>query len=164
MVQKALALTQTSLEEARRSVLDLRAAPLAGRNLAEAIEALIQEWSGQDSLQIHYRTTGGSQPLPTRIEVGLYRIVQEGLTNIARHAGAQQVNLELAVTPAQVRLVIEDDGRGFDPEQVPAGHFGLIGLNERVKLLGGQLKLESSTGAGVRVEVLVPLNGEATNE
>jgi signal transduction histidine kinase len=64
--------------------------------------------------------------------VGLYRIVQEGLNNIRQHAEASQVRLQLLVAPRQVRLIIEDNGRGFEPTEVPPGRFGVIGLNERV--------------------------------
>jgi two-component system NarL family sensor kinase len=163
-VQKSLSLTQASLEEARRSVLDLRAAPLAGRNLAEAIEALVREQADKVDFEVEFEATGANRPLPTRLEVGLYRIVQEGLTNIARHAVARQVKIQLAILPAQVSLTVEDDGRGFDPSRVPAGHFGLIGLNERVKLLGGQLHLESSPGQGVRVVVVIPLQEEEPSQ
>jgi two-component system NarL family sensor kinase len=154
-MQQALALTRASLEEARRSVMDLRAAPLEGRNLTEALSALVEEWSTKHNLPANFAVTGGSHPLPVRIEVGLYRIAQEALTNIAQHAQAEHVNLQLVMTPNQTRLVIEDDGQGFDPAQVPQGHFGLIGLNERNKLLGGTLRLESSPGAGTRLEVII---------
>jgi two-component system NarL family sensor kinase len=157
ITQKALNLARTNLEEVRRSVLDLRAAPLEGRNLAEALTDLAQEFMAREKIKVNFRVTGGSRPLPLRVEVGLYRIVQEGLTNIARHAGAKRVDLELNLTPEQVQLSVEDDGQGFDPTQVSQGHFGLIGLNERVKLLGGRLQLESSPGAGVRVAVTIPL-------
>ena len=162
-MQQTLALARTSLEEVRRSVLDLRAAPLAGRHLVEAIAALIAEQTDKSDLHIDFAAIGGSYPLPTRLEVGLYRIVQEGLTNVIYHADARQVNIDLAITTEQITLVLKDDGRGFDPGQVPTGHFGLIGLNERVKLLGGKLKIESSPGAGVRVEVVIPLNERDTS-
>ena len=109
-------------------------------------------------LPVRLTISGASRPLPIRVEVGLYRIVQESLTNIARHAEASRAEIDLSITPDLVRLTIEDDGRGFDPAQVPQGHFGLIGLNERVKLLGGKLQLETSPGAGVRIEVVIPLN------
>jgi len=158
MTQKSLSLARANLEEVRRSVLDLRAAPLEGRNLAEALEALIQNFTEREALTINFNVTGGNRPLPVRIEMGLYRIVQEGLTNIARHAGAKQVDLGLVMTPEQLQLIIEDDGQGFDPTQLFQGHFGLIGLNERVKLLGGKLNLESYPGAGVRIEVTIPVN------
>ena len=88
----------------------------------------------------------------------LYRIVQEGLNNIARHAEALEATVDLNITPDQIQLIIEDDGRGFDPAQVPSGRFGLIGLNERIKLLGGSLGLESSPDQGTQIEIVVPLD------
>ena len=90
--------------------------------------------------------------------MGLYRIVQEGLNNISRHAQASEARVELNITPEQIQLIIEDDGRGFDPTQVPPGRFGLVGLNERVKLLGGILGLESRSDAGTSIEVAIPLD------
>jgi two-component system NarL family sensor kinase len=92
------------------------------------------------------------------VEVGVYRIVEEALNNAARHSSAECVALELTITPEQVRLVIEDDGRGFDPSDIPAGHYGLIGINERVKLLGGLMTLQSSPGEGARFDIAIPLD------
>lgn len=156
-VEQALTLTRANLEEARRSVLDLRAAPLEGRNLVEALGALVQNYTTRHNLPVNFNVTGGSRPLPVRIEVGLYRIAQEGLANIAQHAQAQQAELDLVITPQQIELTITDDGQGFDPNQSSPGRFGLIGLNERVKLLGGSLQLETEPGTGTRVEVTIPL-------
>jgi two-component system NarL family sensor kinase len=156
-VRQALALTRASLEEARRSVLDLRAAPLEGRTLAEALAALAQE-SARGGLTIDFEATGGGRPLPVRIEVGLYRIAQEAVTNILRHADARRVTLHVVTTPDQVRLAIADDGHGFDPADVPRDRFGLIGLNERARLLGGTLRLQSGAGTGTRLDVVVPLD------
>jgi signal transduction histidine kinase len=96
-----------------------------------------------------------------RIELSLYRIAHEALNNVARHAHAHLVKMWLEVAGDQVHLVVEDDGRGFDPAHAPKDHFGLIGMNERVKLIGGDLKLETSPGKGTRVEVDVPLEGQA---
>jgi two-component system NarL family sensor kinase len=155
VVQTALKLTQANLEEARRSVLDLRAAPLEGRTLVEALTTLTQSWSQEQQVPVCLTTTG-ARPLPVRLEVGLYRMVQEALANIAGHAQAQHVNLELHHTPAELRLTIEDNGQGFVVDETPPGHYGLIGLNERAKLLGGQLRLESCPGAGVRLQVTIP--------
>jgi two-component system NarL family sensor kinase len=156
-VRQALALTRANLEEARRSVLDLRAAPLEGRTLAEALAALAEEWAARGETRVAFEATGGSRPLPVRIEVGLYRIAQEALTNVFHHAGARYVALQLVMTPEHIRLSITDDGRGFEPADVPRDRFGLIGLNERARLLGGRLRLESSPGTGTRIEVEVPL-------
>lgn len=159
VTRQALSLTRANLEEARRSVLDLRAAPLEGRGLAEALAALAEKTT-TENLTVRFEGVGGSRPLPLRVEVGLYRIAQEALTNVTRHADAHLAILRLVTTPDRVRLTVEDDGRGFDPSQLPKGRYGLIGLNERAKLLGGNLGLESSPGAGTRVEVAIPPVGK----
>ena len=156
-IRQALSLTQENLEEARRSVLDLRAAPLEGRNLAEALAALVDNFSQTHDIRLKLTVTGGNFPLPLRVEVGLFRISQEALNNITQHAQATEGALQLAISPNQVTLIIEDNGQGFDPNNVPSGRFGLIGLNERAKLLGGSFALESSPDAGVRVKVTIPL-------
>jgi two-component system NarL family sensor kinase len=155
-VQRALGLTRTNLEEARRSVLDLRAAPLQGRNLAEALSALAEQVA-QQGLQVAFEETGGQRPLPVRVQASLYRIAQEALANVVRHAGAGRATLRLVTTLHEVRLTVEDDGRGFDVDRVPQGRYGLVGLNERARLLGGRFTLESEPGAGTRVCVQVPL-------
>ena len=155
-VQQALALTRSNLEEARRSVLDLRAAVLEGRTLAEALQALAEESAGA-GLEVGFTATGGSHPLPPRVEAGVYRIAQEALTNAVRHAEASRVRVRLAVTSHQVQLTVEDDGKGFDPSKASEGRHGLTGLSERAGLFGGQLSVESGRGAGTRLAVRVPL-------
>jgi two-component system NarL family sensor kinase len=156
-VAQALALARANLEEARRSVLDLRAAPLEGRTLAQALAALADELSHKDHVPVAYTATGGSRPLPLRLEAGLYRVAQEALTNAARHAQARHIRLVLVTQPGEVQLTIEDDGRGFEVGQIPKDRYGLIGLNERTRLLGGALDLQSSPGEGTRVVVTVKL-------
>lgn len=156
-VRQALTLTRASLEEARRSVMDLRAAPLEGRTLPGALRALAEESAAKGELQIAFKSTGEPFLLPVRIEVGLYRIAQEALTNILRHANATCACLTLHISSKQITLTIEDNGEGFDPNQVARERFGLIGLNERARLLGGTLHLESTSGFGTCVEVTVPL-------
>jgi len=155
-VREALMLARANLEEARRSVLDLRAAPLEGRTLTEALASLAAQFNlAPSSPRIRFRAASDSRALPLRLEVGLYRIAQEALTNALRHAAARQVTIDLTTGAGEVRLTVEDDGRGFDPVRVPKDRYGLIGLNERAKLLGGSLRLESSQGQGTRVEVAV---------
>ena len=150
-------LYQANLEEARRSVLDLRAAPLEDRSLVEALEHLVQDKPGLPDVEVTLVIIGGGRPLPLRIEVGIYRIVQEALSNVSKHAGASKVKVILETTPDQVRLEVEDDGRGFDPGKVTGDRYGLVGLNERAKLLAGQMHLESGEGKGTRLEIIVPL-------
>lgn len=157
IVKKALNLSRSGLQGARRSVLDLRAAPLEGRTLAEAIQALVDEYHGRTGTWIAYHPVGVNHPLPIRIEVGVYRIAQEALANVEKHAGAQHVQVELVVTPDALQLVVEDDGRGFQAQAIPEGHYGLIGINERVHLMGGKLDIHSGRDAGTHLKVLIPL-------
>jgi len=155
-LHQALALTRSNLDEARRSVLDLRAAPLEGRSLAQALVALVDEWKAKSSLKIKFESTGG-RPLPARLEVGLYRIAQEALTNVARHAQAQRATVHLITTPNYAQLMIKDDGRGFDVTRIPMESHGLSGMQERARLLGGTLELHSQPDRGTGVQVTVPL-------
>ncbi|MCA9925955.1 MAG: GAF domain-containing sensor histidine kinase, partial [Anaerolineales bacterium] len=153
IIQHALALTRENLEEARRSVMDLRAAPLEECTLAEAIAEL----AAKSAVPVKLQTTGGNRPLPPRVESGIYRITQEALANVGQHAQATEAMVTLAVTPGSLTLTVADDGIGFDPETVAMNRFGLIGVNERVKLLNGRLQLQSSPGEGTRLEIEIPL-------
>jgi two-component system NarL family sensor kinase len=155
-VQQALSLTRANLEEARRSVLDLRAAPLEGHSLEEALAILARRQASQAGFKVHFEAVGGNRPLSVRCEVGLYRIAQEALSNIVQHARAAHVLLQLSVTTEAVTMIVEDDGQGFDPAEAAKNRYGLIGMNERVSLLGGQLQIESGPGAGTRLVVTVP--------
>ncbi len=157
VIHEALSLAQANLEEARRSVLDLRAAPLEGRTLQEALENLVEEYNRQPGVRFRFDAVGGSRRLPVRVEAGLYRVAQESLANILQHANARNASIQLELTPAQARLVVEDDGAGFDPAQIPTGRYGLLGLKERVKLLKGELKIQGEPGIGTRLEAVVPI-------
>lgn len=158
-IQRALALSRSTLEEARRSVLDLRAAPLQEHTLPEALVALAH---AESAPVVHYQHLPEQDfpILPARIEIGLYRIAQEALTNARRHAAARQIQLTLAAEEQWVSLVVRDDGRGFDPElvarHVGSGHFGLSGMSERARLLGGSICILSAPGEGTSIEVSVP--------
>ncbi len=158
-VQQALALARGNLDEARRSVLDLRAAPLEGRSLAAALAGLAADTTAQavGKTIVNLSTVGGSRPLPVSVEVGLYRVAQEAVANSLRHAGARRVQLTLTTTPAYVRLLVEDDGHGFEVDQVAGDRFGLAGMNERIGLLGGTLHVRSAPETGTEIEATVPL-------
>lgn len=161
-IHKSLELARENLEETRRSVLDLRAAPLEKRSLTNALAVLLNEAACYVGFQPHFEVTGDGHPLPQRVEVGLYRISQEAINNVVEHAQAKNLHLTLIIMPEKVRLSIQDDGIGFDPDAIPDGHYGLIGLNERVKLLGGRLKIRSEIGVGTLIEAHIPL--EPNNE
>jgi two-component system NarL family sensor kinase len=156
-LRQALKLARANLDDARRSVMDLRAAPLEGRTLVEAVRRLAAEFAQRTNIPVQLDDVGGQRPLPIRIETGVYRIVQEALTNVERHAAAQNVILNLTITPAEIMLEIDDDGRGFDPDALTDHRFGLVGINERARLMGGSLSLYSEPGEGTTLSVRIPL-------
>ena len=155
-LRRALSLTQTNLEEARRSVLDLRAAPLEGRSLSEALKALVDRWETETNIATVYKAVNPARPLPSGVEAALYRICGEALNNVARHAEAGRVSVRLVSTPVQVTLTVEDDGHGFEESGVSPERHGLAGMRERVALLGGGLEVKSTPG-NTHVTATVPL-------
>jgi two-component system NarL family sensor kinase len=161
-IQRALALARDNLDEARGSVMDLRAAPLQKHTLSEALSLLVssQQEEHTSTTRFLYYPASAMPALPTRIEAGLYRIAQEALTNARKHALAQLVELSLTVEVQRIHLIVQDDGRGFDPEIVMREHnrkhFGLAGMSERAKLLGGTISIQSTPGAGTRIDVSLP--------
>lgn len=154
-IEQALALAQASLEEVRRSVLDLRAAPLEGRSLSEALRQL--PTTGPDARPTFtFDLPESLPPLPVRLEAGLYRIAQEAINNVQAHSGASTASVSLLAEPDQITLTVKDDGQGFDPERIPGGRFGLVGLRERAKLLGGSLTVTTQPGRGTEVRARIP--------
>ncbi|HEU4565793.1 MAG TPA: GAF domain-containing sensor histidine kinase [Gemmatimonadaceae bacterium] len=158
-IRRALALTRATLEEARRSVLGLRAAPLAGRHLLDAIRSLGDELHGPRDRRprVVVEGSGLARGLPGAVEAGLYHIAREALTNAARHAGATRVTVRVTRRGARVRMRIADDGVGLDPARIPPGRFGLVGMSERARLLGGALTVRGAARRGTTVDVEVPL-------
>jgi two-component system NarL family sensor kinase len=158
-LERALVTTHHSLEEARRSMVDLRAGPPDGRPLAEALEALGRAFTSDTGLPVNVRHNS-PKPVPLRIEAALYRIAQEALANVRKHANTTRVEIELRTTSQDVRLSIRDDGVGFNPGHEATDGQGLLGMRERVKLLDGRLRLASQPGRGTGVSVRVPLRRE----
>jgi two-component system NarL family sensor kinase len=157
-VEQALTLARTNLEEARRSVLELRAAPLEGRTLPEALSVLAQQVADELDLALATELDTTIDRLAPAVETGLYRIAQEALTNVRKHAQATHLSVELKQVGPDLRLTISDDGRGFVPEQVQPtadSGFGLTGMSERAHLLGGRLEVQSEPGSGTRIVALV---------
>lgn len=160
-LQRALVLTRHNLEEARRSVMDLRAAPLQEHTLPEALASMAAA-EPLPVVQYSYTPMTGFPPLPARIEAGLYRIAQEALTNARKHAHAQRIELRLIAEENWINLSIQDDGVGFDADKMlqqsgsSTGHFGLTGMGERVHILGGNMCILSEADAGTCIEISVP--------
>ena len=159
-LERALAMARENLEEARRSVLDLRgAARLEGKPLAEALAGLVRSFTSDTGVPVQVQATN-SERLPMRVESELFRIAQEALTNVRKHAHATSAEIRLRRHGGRVSLTISDDGRGFSPSRRNSDGHGLVGMRERAKLLGGRLQVSSALGKGTRIVATVPLNQE----
>ncbi len=153
-------LVVATLQDVRRLAVELRPSALDDFGLAPALEHLTSSFAEQTGIAIDFGaalgTEGSEERLPGEVETALYRIVQESLTNVIKHARARHVSIALTRMEGFVTAIVEDDGQGFDPE-ADGGGFGLIAMRERLALLGGRLRIESSPGAGTTIAADVPL-------
>ncbi|PWU05032.1 MAG: hypothetical protein C5B51_15570 [Terriglobia bacterium] len=153
-------MAQHSLTEARRAVLDLRAAALDHQDLTTALKSGIGLWAADSGVDVDVQVSGETTDLPQDVAHQVLRIAQEALNNVLKHSGADRVDLKLRVEPQRLNLNVADNGCGFEPDGVftaVSGHFGIIGMRERARRLGGDLHLDSRPGEGTRLEVTVPL-------
>jgi len=148
----------TALQDVRRLAVELRPAVLDDFGLVPALERLIESFAEQSEIRVDFHSALGDMRLPSEVESTLYRIVQESLTNIVKHADAHNISVSLSRRASTVAAVIEDDGAGFDQRAVSAESVGLIGMRERMALLDGRLEIESRPGAGTTVVAEVPLS------
>jgi glucose-6-phosphate-specific signal transduction histidine kinase len=140
---------------------ELRPASLDQTGLASALEKLVRQWSEHTRIPAEFYAEGlGDARLPPRVETHLYRIVQEALGNVAKHAGASRASILFELRDRQALFIIEDDGRGFDPVAAAngSGSMGLVNMRERAALVGGTLEIEASPGAGTTLFVRVPVS------
>ena len=139
---------------------ELRPALLDDLGLAPALAATAEQYQRRLGIPVTFRAERLGGRLAPEAELVLYRIAQEALTNVAKHAEARRVAVELGPLQGRARLVVRDDGRGFDPAVVLAERergLGLFGMQERAALVGATLRLESRPGAGTRIQVDVDL-------
>jgi PAS domain S-box-containing protein len=157
------ALVSGALEGVQRIARGLRPSVLDDLGLEEALERLAAELSQAHGFIVDLQVTGPRLPrLPEALEVVLYRVAQEALTNAWKHASPRAVSVLVHRNPESVRLVVEDDGRGFDAaERQAPRQLGLLGMRERVHLVGGSVTVESSIGVGTTLCVTVPIPAAA---
>jgi signal transduction histidine kinase len=149
-------LVTVTLQDVRRLAVELRPKALDDFGLAPALARLTSTFAEQTGIETHLESRLAAERLPNEIETVIYRVVQEALTNVVKHARAQNVSIVLQAKADKVIAVIEDDGRGFPMEGNGPDGIGLIGMRERVSLVGGRLALESSSG-GTTIVVEVPV-------
>jgi two-component system, NarL family, sensor histidine kinase DevS len=150
-------LVVSTLQDVRRLAVELRPSALDDFGLATAVERLAETFREQTGVQVDLEARLGDGRLPSEVETALYRIVQEALTNVVKHAGATRVSILLTHRDTSVAAVIEDDGGGFDPTAVGDDVLGLAGMRERVGLVGGRLRIEAVEGTGTTIVAEVPV-------
>jgi signal transduction histidine kinase len=152
--------TQRALEQVRNLSLDLRPSMLDDLGLSAALEWYVQRLSQAAGLKPELSLPTDAPRWAPTIEITCFRVAQEAMTNIMRHANARHVWIELQCSPVDLRLCVRDDGQGFDPAAArlratqTAASVGLLGMAERVELAGGQLRIESAPGQGTSVQVI----------
>ncbi|MCX4195368.1 histidine kinase [Methylobacterium organophilum] len=143
-----------------RAAVDLRPTALDDLGLREALANLLRQWTLRHDIRSDFQVLGESVRLPAAVETAIYRIVQEALTNVLKHARASTVSVSVEQRAEEVRVIIEDDGVGFDGEAEPPPtakpRLGLSGIRERLSLLRGSLTLETSPGSGTTLYVCIP--------
>lgn len=154
--------TRDGLAESRRALAALRARPVDELGLVGALRRGATEAAGRCGLELELRLPDQGPRLAPHLEQQIYQVAVEAIANVARHAGARRLVVELATAGRELRLRVADDGAGFTPDAAgPAGHYGIRGMRERAALLGGELQIGSAPGAGTTVTLRVPLE-EAT--
>ena len=155
--QELRELVVSTLQDVRRLAVELRPTALDDFGLVAALERLTASFAEQTGISVDFETALADERLPEEVETALYRIVQESLTNVVKHARARRVSILLARKEGSVKAVVEDDGRGFDPAEQAGDGFGLVGMSERLALLGGRLEVESDADAGTTIAAEVPV-------
>jgi signal transduction histidine kinase len=168
-VRELKAFGTQALGELRQLIADLRPPHLDDLGLVDALQWYILAFKKRYSIAVTFVIEGEPVRLSSEYETVLFRIAQEALTNVAKHARASQASVKLIIEPSQIQLAVEDDGQGFDPREIfgqegRLTRWGLLGIGERTLILGGLYEIDSKPGAGTRISVKIPLNGTVKND
>jgi signal transduction histidine kinase len=158
---------ERSRSEVHRTVWDLRAHGQDGREFMDILGERVSSMVEGTDIHVGLQQEGEPMPMPDLIAGNLLLLAQEAVTNALKHAGASEIGITLRLSRGHAELVLEDNGCGFDPAAAPGqhdGHFGLQGMRERTKRLGGQIELSSAPGHGTTLRVKVPLPSEELRE
>jgi signal transduction histidine kinase len=169
MVEKAQALSVNILDDVHKLIYELRPSVLDDMGLVAAARWLAEEKLEAVGIAVKFKTVGRQKRIEPRIEVTLYRVIQEAVNNIARHSGAKNAGITLHLKKNSITVLIKDDGRGFDVNEAisskerPRG-LGLEGMKERVAIVKGSLEINSDrSGGGTEITIEIPLGKEASN-
>jgi len=157
VVVHAIELLRSASEEARKVVQGLQPIAVEEKGLIGAIKSLLATQS-QPQPKIRFKADVAFRRLEPTLETGIFRMVQEAVTNIRRHSQAERAEVRIAQIADRLEITIRDSGIGFDPTQVDARCFGLKGIRERARLLGGSAQVDSQPGKGTRIAIRLPLS------
>lgn len=150
-----------TLQETRRFIFDLRPMILDDLGLLPTLRRYIKDYTEKNKIEVNFSLNGRERRLPNHVEVAIFRIIQEALGNVVRHAEAMHVQLLLDLGETSVSITIEDDGVGFDINKLNLDaqqkSLGIASMGQRIEMLGGQLSIDSTVGRGTRVSALIPL-------
>jgi two-component system sensor histidine kinase UhpB len=156
-------LVNQAMDELLNLARQLRPSALDDHGLVPAVETQLKRFAARTGIEVRLDTRGDPDALPEVVQTAIYRVAQEALTNVTRHAGATVVELDLEEDASGAELRVRDDGGGFDPSVVartssegPGGGLGLVGMAERARLVGGELDVRSAPGGGTTVTLRVP--------
>jgi two-component system NarL family sensor kinase len=155
-LRRALDVARQGVDEARRSIRTLRSAPLENRPLVEALGVLSRRFTADTGVRVRMEMSDVG-PLPADVESELFRIAGEALTNVHKHAGAREALLQLDLVRGRLRLTVSDTGHGFLLRGARRRGFGLLGIDDRARLVGGRVAIRSAPGRGTSVTVTVPV-------
>jgi signal transduction histidine kinase len=166
MKQELLECARTQIRgtigEARRVVWDLRQSPSGEGELTATVSKLAEQLSQESHIPIGFGTDGEQRAVDHAIEHDLVMVAREALSNAVRHAAPASVQLRLSFGRRELKMHVDDDGRGFDTSSPANGHYGIIGMRERIEHLGGKFFLRSGPGEGTHLEVAVPLTKQSS--
>ncbi|TKH45593.1 sensor histidine kinase [Paenibacillus sp. FSL R10-2782] len=160
---------RSSLEEMRKVIFNLRPMALDDLGLIPTLRKYVQDFEEKTKIRSLFETRGKEHRLSSAMEAAIYRLIQEALTNAAKHAYPTYVLVEITYQAQLVKIVVQDNGLGFKPELFQQkskdhGHFGLIGMRERVELLEGRMEIESAENQGTKIVIHIPTNVEKGKE
>ena len=160
-LQELETIAEQTIENLRRTARALRPAYLEDLGLVTALEMLAREMESASKVKVSFQKQGNEKRLAAPVELALYRMAQEGLNNVARHAGATQAELSINFWDDKIEMQVRDNGIGFEAPNTPAdfapsGHFGLLGMYERADLIGARLTIRSMSGRGTQLTIQLP--------
>jgi len=154
---------RSGLEEVRKIIFNLRPMALDDLGLIPTLRKFVQDFEERTKIRTKFDLIGRETRLPSAMEVAIFRLTQEAFSNVYKHAKATFVSCEVIFQKTMVKIIIQDNGEGFEVEQVSrkGNHFGLMGMRERLELLEGRMDIESKRGAGTKVSLLIPIGSDA---